>query len=75
MDNRFKSYETSYFCAPKKGQYPKSGPNMSNMQFLSFPGGDTQKSCAQTKFEAERLKIAPIYDRPHFLGPQIAPFP
>ena len=43
---------------PKKGQYPKSGPNMSNMQILSFPGGDTQKSCAQSEFEAERLLTA-----------------
>ena len=32
---RFHSYETSKFCCPKKGQYPKRGPNMSpNCSFM-----------------------------------------
>ena len=48
------------FGALKKGQYSKRGPNQSHMEYFSFPGGDTQKSCAQSKFEAERLKIAPF---------------
>ena len=71
---RIRSYETSYFCAPQKGQYPKSGPNMSNMQFLSFPGGDTQKSCAQTKFEAKRLKIAQFMTDRTFWDPKLPHF-
>ena len=71
---RIRSYETSYFCAPKKGQYPKSGPNMSNMQFLSFPGGDTQKSCAHTKFEAKRLKIAQFRTDRTFWDPKLPHF-
>ena len=29
------------FGALKKGQYPKSGPDLSQMEFFNFPGGDT----------------------------------
>ena len=58
MDNRFKSYDTTQFLCPKKGPYPKRCTNVSNMQFLNFPGGDTLKLCVQSKFEAKRLKIA-----------------
>ena len=56
---------------PQNGQYPKSGPNMSNMQIFNFPGGDTQKSCAQSKFEAEQLKIAPFMTDRTFWDPKM----
>ena len=41
------------------------------MEFFSVPGGDILKSCAQTKFEAERLKIAPFRTDRTFLDPKL----
>ena len=60
---------------PKKGQPPKRGTNQPQIEIFCFPGGDTLKSCVQSKFEAETVENCSIYDRPHFLGPKIAPFP
>ena len=56
---------------PQKGSVPQKGPNMSNMQFLNFPGGDTQKSRAQSEFEAEPLKIAPFMTDRTFWDPKL----
>ena len=38
---------------PRKGSKPQKDRNRSCMKFSCFPGGDTQKSWAQTKFEAK----------------------
>ena len=43
---------------PKKGHYPKMGTNWTQIGLLCFAVGDIIKSCAQSKFEAQRLKIA-----------------
>ena len=59
------------FCAPKSVSTPKRGPNVSNMQFLNFPGGDTLKLCVQSKFEAKRLKIAPFMTDRTFWDPKL----
>ena len=37
------------FCGSKS----EKGPNRSRMEFSCFPGGDTQKSWTQTKFEVK----------------------
>ena len=47
---------------------------MSRMEFLSVPGGDILKSCAQTKFEAERLKVAPFRTDRTFLDSKLPHF-
>ena len=44
------------------------------MEFSSFPGGDTQKSWAQTKFEAKPVKISP-FRTARIIGRKIAPPP
>ena len=58
----------------QKGSVPKKGPNLSHMEFLSVLGGDILKSCANTKFEAERLKIAPFRTDRTFLDPNCPTF-
>ena len=58
----------------QKGSVPQNGPNMSHMDFLSVPGGYILKSCAQTKFEAERLKIAPFRNDRTYLDPKLPHF-
>ena len=73
MNIRFHSYETSYFWWPKKGQVPQKVPKSVPYGFLSIPGGDILTSCAQTKFEAERLKIAPFRKDRTFLDPKVPP--
>ena len=48
---------------PKRVITPK-GAQLPQIGFSCFSGGDTQKSCVQSKFEAKRLKITPfITDR------------
>ena len=42
----------------KKGHYPKRGTNCPIIGVFCFSGGDILKSCAQSKFKAQRLKIA-----------------
>ena len=42
----------SIFCAPKRSK-PQKGLNWVRMKFSYFPGGDTPKWWAQTKFQAK----------------------
>ena len=44
----------------RKGSLPQKATNCTEIGISSFSGGDTCKLCAQTKFEAKRLKIAPF---------------
>ena len=46
------------FCNPKRVIAPEWEQVVPKLVFPVFPGGDNQKSWAQTKFEAERMDIA-----------------
>ena len=48
---------------------------MPQIGLSSFSGGDTQKSCAQSKFEEKRLKIAPLMTDRTFSWSQNCPIP
>ena len=56
---------------PKKGPYPKRGTNCPKIGVFCFAGGDILKSCAQSKFEAQRLKIALFRTARTFWGPKM----
>ena len=71
MDNRFKSYETSLFLCPEKGQPPKRGTNWPQIEIFCFPGGDTLKSCVQSKCQAKRLKISRFMTDRTFWDPKL----
>ena len=62
------------FLGPKKGQPPKTGTNWLQIEILCFPSGDTLKSCVQSKFQAKRLKIAPVMTDRTFWDPQLPHF-
>ena len=48
----------------QKGSLPQKGHKLPQIGISCLSGGDTQKSCVQSKFEAKRLKITPfITDR------------
>ena len=59
---------------PKKGHYPKRGTNMPQIGLSCFSGGDSPKSCVQTEFEAERLKIAVFMTDRTFWDPKLPHF-
>ena len=62
------------FLGPKKGQPPKRGTNWLQIEILCFPSGDTLKSCVQSKFQAKRLKIAPVITDRTFWDPKLPHF-
>ena len=59
------------FRNPKRVIAPKMGTNWAKIGPSCFPGGDNQKSWAQTKFEAERLNIALFWTDRTFWDPKL----
>ena len=74
MDIGFKSYETSYIWCHEKGQPPKRGTNWPKIEIFCFPGGDTLKSCVQSKFQSKRLEIARFRTDRTFWDPKLPHF-
>ena len=55
----------------QKGSLPQKGHKLPQIGLFSLSGGDTQKSCVQSKFEAKQLKIAPFMTDRTFLVPKL----
>ena len=55
----------------KKGITPKWAQNCAKIGVFCFAGGDILKSYAQSKFEAQRLKIALFRTARTFWGPKM----
>ena len=55
----------------QKGSLPQKGPKLPQIGLSCLSGGDTQKSCVQSKFEAKRLKIAPFMTDRTFWDPKL----
>ena len=58
------------FGAPKRVITPKGAQICPNFSLSCFAGGDIYLSCAQSKFEAKRLKIAPFMTDRTFWDPK-----
>ena len=56
---------------PGKGSVPQKGTNWPQIDIFCFSGGDTNKSCAQSKFQVKRLKIAPVMTDRTFWDPKL----
>ena len=75
MDIRVKRFEDLVIFVPQKGSAPpKRGTNWPQIGFSCFSGGDTQKSWAQSKIEAKRLKIARFRTDRTFWDPKLPHF-
>ena len=61
------------FWAPKRVS-PQKGYKLAQIEIFCFPGGDTLKSYVQSKFEAKRLKIAPVMTDRTFWDPKLPHF-
>ena len=59
------------FCAPKRVSTHKGAQIVLQIEIFCFPGGDTLKSCVQSKFEAKRLKIASFMTDRTFWDPKL----
>ena len=64
------------FCDPKRFIAPQKGHKLArNWKFPVCPGGDILEIMYTVQISSELVENCSIYDRPHFLGPKIAPFP
>ena len=59
------------FCPPKRVSTPKWAQIAPKLIAFGFSGGDTLKSCVQSKFHAERWKIAPFMTDRTFWDPKL----
>ena len=72
---RIHSNETWYFLCPEKGSVAQKGPNESHMEYFSFQRWRYLVIISTDQIWSRTIENCSIYDRPHFLGPKIAPFP
>ena len=54
-----------------KGSLPQKGHKLAQIGLSCLSGGYTRKSCVQSKFEAEPLKIAPFMIDRTFWDPKL----
>ena len=62
------------FCAPKRVSTPKGAKLAPNWNFMFTRWRYLEIMCT-VQISSETVENCSIYDRPHFLGPKIAPFP